>query len=57
MARVSAGGAATIQGTSSTPRPTASTAGALYGAEVRKAKIIALVLFGALVLVHAQKGD
>lgn len=59
MARVSVGATAGIggpQGTSSTPRPTAQTTGALYALEVRRAKVIALVLFGALVIVHAQKG-
>lgn len=45
------------QGTAATsPRPTASTTGTLYAAEVHRAKVLALVLFGALVIVHMQKG-
>ena len=64
--RVSAGAAATVRaqgpgsgqiGTSVTPRPTASTAGASTDAAVKRAKAIALGLFVALVLVHTTKGD
>lgn len=54
--RVSAGGSVGYNGgTSTTPRPTASTSGAAYGASVKRAKQIALGLFVALVLVHATK--
>lgn len=54
--RVSAGGTVGYNGgTSTTPRPTSSTTGAIYGAEVKRAKQIALGLFIALVIVHATK--
>lgn len=46
-----------IQGTSVTPRPSSATDSAGSDAAVRRAKVVALVLFGALVVVHARKAD
>lgn len=59
MARITVGATAGVggtQGTTTPPRPTASTTGALYALEVKRAKLLGLVLFGVLVLVHSQKG-
>ena len=55
MARVSVGGAASLQGTTTTPRPNANTTGSAAAANVQRAKLIAGVLFVVLVIVHAQR--
>lgn len=66
MARVAAGAALSANtgpgtgraGTAQVaPRPSSSTEGALYDAEVKRAKAIALGLFLALVLIHSRKGE